>query len=64
MQPAELRTLESLGITEIGLKPEARQNQDGETLIVSHFIQNGERQYAEDVWFAIEPAKKASPKRQ
>ncbi|HEY9899492.1 MAG TPA: hypothetical protein V6D00_09950 [Pantanalinema sp.] len=62
VQPQELRTLASLGITEIGLKPKAVQNQDGETLIVSHFIQNGERRYAEDVWFAIEPARKASPK--
>lgn len=62
VQPEELRTLASLGITEVGLKPEAKKNQDDETLIVSYFVQNGQRHMAEDVWFAAEPPAKSGLK--
>lgn len=57
VQAAELKSLPSLGITEIGLRPELKQNADGETLIVSYFVQNGKRYMTEDVWFAAEPQK-------
>ncbi len=55
VQAGELKSLPSLGITEIGLRPEFRQNADGETLIVSYYVQHGKRQLSEDVWFAAEP---------
>lgn len=55
-QPSELRTLESLGITEVGLQPEFKTNEHGETIIVSYYVQNGKRYMTEDVWFASEPA--------
>lgn len=59
VQPSELRTLASLGITEVGLQPEFKTNEHGETIIVSYYVQNGKRYMTEDVWFAIEPAGKA-----
>lgn len=62
-QPDELRTLESLGITEIGLRPSFNINQAGETVIQSWFIQNGKRYLSEDVWFAEEPAGNPAPAR-
>lgn len=55
-QPAELHSLKSLGITEIGLRPRFNTNAAGETVIQSWFIQNGKRYLSEDVWFAEEPA--------
>jgi len=55
VQPGELRTLASLGITEIGLRPEIKKNEHGETVIQSYYIQNGQKRMTEDVWFAIEP---------
>ncbi len=55
VQPTELKTLGSLGITEIGLRPDFKKNAHGETVIESYFIQNGIRRMTEDVWFASEP---------
>ncbi len=56
VQAGELKTLGALGITEVGLQPEFKKNGQGETVIVSYFVQNGKRFMTEDVWFAIEPA--------
>lgn len=58
-QSTELRTLASLGITEVGLQPEFQTNAQGEMIIVSYYVQNGKRYMTEDVWFAVEPAGKA-----
>jgi len=58
VQPGELRTLESLGITEIEVFPKKVTNSAGETLIQSTYVEQGKRKLAEDVWFAIDPAEK------
>lgn len=58
-QVGELRTLASLGITEVGLQPEFQTNAQGEMIIVSYYVQDGKRYMTEDVWFAVEPAGKA-----
>ncbi|MBM3267782.1 MAG: hypothetical protein FJZ01_09055 [Candidatus Sericytochromatia bacterium] len=60
VQPAELKTLASLGITEIGSRPEIKKNEHGEYVIQSYFVQNSRRQMTEDVWFAEEPAATAA----
>jgi hypothetical protein len=56
VQASELSTLASLGITEIGSRPEIKKNNHGEYVIQSYFIQNGNRYMTEDVWFAEDPA--------
>lgn len=58
VQPSELRTLESLGITEVEVFPKKVNNAVGEVLIQSTYVENGKRKLAEDVWFAIDPAEK------
>lgn len=55
IQPNELKTLASLGITEIGATPQTVKNAKGEYLIQSYFIQNGKKKLTEDVWFAENP---------
>lgn len=55
MQANELKTLASLGITEIGATPQTTRNAKGEFLIQSYFVQNGKRHLTEDVWFAENP---------
>jgi hypothetical protein len=52
VQQGELKTCAELGITEVGLRPRFVNNAQGEQLIVSYFVQNGERRMSEDVWFA------------
>lgn len=59
VQAPELQSLSALGITELGLRPEFKENADGEALIVSYFVQRGARHMTEDVWFAAEPSKPA-----
>ncbi len=59
VQPKELHTLASLGVTEIGSKPTIRKNQHGEYVIQSYFVQNGKRFMTEDVWFAENPETQA-----
>lgn len=58
VQPHELRTLDSLGITEIEVFPKRVKNAMGETLIQSTYVEQSKRKLAEDVWFAIDPAEK------
>lgn len=53
IQPGELRTLESLGITEIAGLPTYARNAADEQVLVASFTQNGEKRLAEDVFFAI-----------
>lgn len=55
LQSAELKTLASLGITEIGATPNTLKNAKGEYLIQSYFVQNGKKKMTEDVWFAENP---------
>ncbi len=59
VQPKELYTLASLGITELGSKPSILKNQHGEYVIQSYFVQNGKRHMTEDVWFAENPETQA-----
>jgi hypothetical protein len=56
VQANELKTLASLGITEIGSAFKYERNADGELLMRSHYVANGKRYVTEDVWFAIDPA--------
>ena len=56
VHPDELYSLASLGITEIGTRPEIKKNASGEYVIQSYFIQHGKRYLTEDVWFAEDPA--------
>lgn len=58
VQPDELLTLESLGITEVEVFPKRVKNASGEMLIQSTYVEQGKRKLAEDVWFAIDPAEK------
>ena len=60
VQPGELKTLASLGITEIGSVPTTLKNGHGEYVIQSFFIQNGKRHITEDVWFAEDPTTEAA----
>jgi hypothetical protein len=60
VQPEELKTLNSLGITEIGTVPTTMKNAHGEYVIQSFFIQNGRRHMTEDVWFAEDPTTEAA----
>lgn len=62
VQPAELKALASLGITEVGAVPQIRKNAHGEYLIQSYFVQNGKRHLSEDVWFAENPATQGKAK--
>jgi|GEM_PF-1429681 hypothetical protein len=55
VQPDELYSLASLGISEIGTVPVVRKNQHGEYVIQSYFVQHGHRYMTEDVWFAEDP---------
>lgn len=55
VQPEELKTLDALGITAIGVNPKFVKNQEGEGLIQSYFVQSGKRYMTEDVWFAEGP---------
>lgn len=56
VQMNELKTLEELGITEIGSDFRMVKNKDGELLMQSHyFVQNGQKYLSEDVWFAQDP---------
>ncbi len=55
LQATELKTLASLGITEIGSTPNTVKNAKGEYLIQSYFVQNGKKKMTEDVWFAENP---------
>jgi hypothetical protein len=55
LQANELKTLASLGITEIGSAPQTIKNAKGEYLIQSYFVQNGKKRMTEDVWFAENP---------
>lgn len=55
LQANELKTLASLGITEIGATPQTVKNAKGEFLIQSYFVQNGKKKMTEDVWFAENP---------
>jgi hypothetical protein len=56
VQPGELHTLESLGITELEVFPKKVKNSFGETLIQSYYVEKGKRKLAEDVWFALDPS--------
>lgn len=58
VQPGELRSLDSLGITEVEVFPKKVKNAMGEELIQSTYVEQGKRKLAEDVWFAIDPAEK------
>lgn len=60
VQATELRTLDSLGITEIETRMRYFRSADGEMLMRSHYTQNGKRYMTEDVWFAIDPADASS----
>jgi len=55
IQPDELRTLDSLGITEIAGLPSYTRNAADEQVLVASFNQNGKKHVAEDVFFAIAP---------
>lgn len=55
MQANELKSLASLGITELGATPVTTRNAKGEFLIQSYFVQNGQKHMTEDVWFAENP---------
>jgi hypothetical protein len=55
IQPGELRTLDSLGVTEIAGLPTYARNEADEQVLVASFTQNGEKHLAEDVFFAIAP---------
>ncbi|HBN08980.1 MAG TPA: hypothetical protein DD435_10145 [Cyanobacteria bacterium UBA8530] len=55
VQPAELSTLPSLGITEIEVFPNKVKNSFGESLLQSSYVEHNKRKLAEDVWFAIDP---------
>lgn len=59
VQAAELSSLASLGITEVGTVPRILKNAHGEYVIQSYFVQNGQRHMTEDVWFAEDPATQA-----
>jgi hypothetical protein len=50
----EIKSLNELGITEIGLKPQMVKTANGETLEQSYFIRNGEKHLIQEVWFAHE----------
>lgn len=56
VQAAELISLASVGITEIGSAFKYERNADGELLMRSYYVANGKRHLSEDVWFAIDPA--------
>ncbi|HEY9899493.1 MAG TPA: hypothetical protein V6D00_09955 [Pantanalinema sp.] len=58
VQPGELLTLSSLGITEVEVFPKKVKNAMGETLIQSSYLQDGKRKLAEDVWFAVDTDEK------
>ncbi|MBI5493914.1 MAG: hypothetical protein HY904_02740 [Deltaproteobacteria bacterium] len=48
----ELKSLKELGITEMSVGMHTEQNARGEDLMRSSFVQNGQQQMSEDVWFA------------
>ena len=48
----ELRSLTDLGVTEISVQMKLQQNERGEDLMRSSFVQNGQQKVTEDVWFA------------
>lgn len=53
LEMGELKTLRELGITEISVKMHHEQNEKGETLERSTFVQNGQTYMTEDVWFGV-----------
>ncbi len=48
----ELKSLRDLGVTEISVQMKLEQNDRGEDLMRSSFVQNGQSRVSEDVWFA------------
>lgn len=56
VQPGEIKTLASLGITAVASKFRYERNRDGELLMRSEYYRQGQKAMTEDVWFAIDPA--------
>lgn len=56
VQPPEVFTLASLGISEVSLRHKYVLNDDAEYLMRSQAIRNGKPILSEDVWFALDPA--------
>ncbi len=54
LEEGELKTLGELGITELSVRMDLVQNQQGETLMRSTFQQNGQTHMTEDVWFGMD----------
>lgn len=52
LEAHELHSLRDLGISEIDTRMTLTQNAQGESLMRSTFVQNGETKVSEDVWFA------------